>query len=136
MKEFLFVCLTLSALLTAATVVLLTAHVRPWELKLWHRLQVQALRRWVTKRRSVNQPLDEKRTVEIARKNLLWHLVLTFTFATQIARSVESGDLWWCIFGGLLILPCLAYFAGSPVQRQKIAIIQLRKLLPHDNRVT
>jgi len=134
MTKLLIACLVLSALLIAATIALLTTRVMPVELELWRFLRIRSLRRWITKRRKVNQPLEEERTAQIARKNIVWHLVLTTVFFTQIASAIVSEGSWWRPLAVILIIPCLAYFAGSMVQRQKIAIIQLRRLSPHGTR--
>jgi hypothetical protein len=129
--ELLTVCLSLSAFLIAATIALLTVPAIPAELVLWRFLRIQALRRWITKKRNVRQPLEAKRTVQLAQKNLLWHLILTLVFFSLFARALGSESTWWRPVTTVLIIPCLAYFAGSMVQRQKIVIIQLRKRLTH-----
>ena len=70
-----------------------------------------------TKKRKVNQPLEEKRTVQIGRKSLLWHLILSFVFSTQIACAIGSEGSWWRPLAIILVVPSVAYFAGSLVQR-------------------
>jgi len=135
MTKPLIVCLILSALLIAATIALLATRVMPVELDLWRFLRIRSLRRWITKRRGVHEPLEEERTVQIARKNIVWHLVLTVVFFTQIASALVSEGSWWRPLAVILVIPCLAYFVGSLVQRQKIAIIETRKLSSHAYRI-
>ncbi len=118
---------SLSALLMIATIALLTVPVVPAELALWHSLHVEGLRRWITKRRGVQEPLNTRGTVQIARRNLLWHLTLTFLFFTQLGIAAGSAGSWWRPLAPVLVIPCVAYFAGSIVQRQKIAVVRLRE---------
>jgi hypothetical protein len=125
------ICCCLSAFFIAATVALLTLPAMRPELALWHFLRVQALRRWITKKRGMHEPLDNNRTVQTARKNLLWHLTLTFVFFTQLGIAAGSAGSWWRPLAPVLVIPCIVYFAGSIVQRQKIAIVRLRERSLH-----
>jgi hypothetical protein len=70
--------------------------------------------------------------MDIARTNLRWHLILTFLFFGLLARALWAGSEWWSALAGLLIVPSLAYFVGSLVQRQKIAILHLRTMTTRD----
>ena len=109
------------------TVGLLVIPVTPRELGLWRYLRVRSLRRWITRRRSVNEPFHVQLTVEMARRNLMWHLLLTGLFCSQIAWALLSGGSWWRPLTVPLAVFCIGYFAGSLVQRQKIAIAYARQ---------
>jgi hypothetical protein len=126
MTEVLLGCLILSSFFVAGTLALLVIPVRPGELRLWGVLRTRVLRRWITKRRSVNQPLQGVRTLLIARTNLRWHLILTAVFVGLIARAALDESCWWRPIAILMTIPAVAYFLGSLMQRQKIAIIELR----------
>ena len=132
MTEIFIVCLILLGFLAASTLALAAIPVVPGELELWRVLRIQVIRRWITKRRRVNQPLRNVKTMEIARTNLRWHLLLTFLFFGLLARALWAGSEWWSALAGLLIVPSLAYFVGSLVQRQKIAILHLRTMTTRD----
>jgi hypothetical protein len=132
MTEILIVCFILLGLLAASTLALAAIPVVPGELELWRVLRIQVIRRWITKRRRVNQPLHNVKTMGIARTNIRWHLLLTFLFLGLLARALWSGSEWWSALAGLLIVPSLAYFVGSLVQRQKIAIMHLRTMTTRD----
>jgi hypothetical protein len=132
MTELLVVCLILLGFLAASTLALAAIPVVPGELELWRVLRIQVVRRWITKRRRVNQPLHNVSTMDIARTNLRWHLILTFLFFGLLARGLWAGSEWWSALAGLLIVPSLAYFVGSLVQRQKIAILHLRTMTTRD----
>ena len=73
MTEILIVCFILLGLLAASTLALAAIPVVPGELELWRVLRIQVIRRWITKRRRVNQPLHNVKTMGIARTNIRWH---------------------------------------------------------------
>ncbi len=125
MTAALTTCFAAAALLTLATAVLLLLPVTRRELRLWHRLRTGALRRRLTGRARVPEPLDPLETPRRARRNLLWHLVMTGLFAGQLAVSISAHGRWWRPLALPLVVPCLAYFAGSLVQRQKIAVLAI-----------
>ncbi len=126
-------CACLSAALVVATIVLLAVPPTPTELALWRRLRTQSVRRWLTRRRGLTEPLNPASTPQVARKNLLWHLVLTVLFSTQLAIAAASVGAWWRPLAALLFLPSVAYFVGSLVQRQKVAILHSRGLRARRN---
>ena len=121
-----FACL--SAALVVVTIVLFAVPPMPAELALWRRLRTQSVRRWLTRRRGLTEPLNPASTPQVARKNLLWHLVLTALFSTQLAIAAASVGASWRPLAALLVLPSGAYFVGSLVQRQKAAILHSRGL--------
>lgn len=127
MAYLLTVCLWLSVCLFAATISLLTVPITHRELGLWRSLRIRSLRRWVSQRRPANEPLHSQRTLNIARRNLVWHLILTGLFSFQIAWAVASPGRWWGPFTAPLVIFSIGYFAGSLVQREKIAIARLRQ---------
>ena len=118
----------LSATLAVATIALLVVPPTAAEVALWHRLRTQSVRRWLTRRRDMSEPLNPVSTPQVARKNLLWHLVLTALFSTQLAIAAASPSTWWRPLAVLLVVPSVAYFVGSLVQRQKVAILHSRSL--------
>lgn len=123
----------LSATLVVATIALLAVPATTAEVALWRRLRTQSVRRWLTRRRHFSEPLDPVSTPQAARKNLLWHLVLTALFSTQLAIAAASPGAWWRPLAALLVLPSVAYFVGSLVQRQKVAILHSRSVrVRHD----
>jgi hypothetical protein len=134
MTEVLFGCLILTSFLVAGTLALMVLPVRPGELRLWGVLQTRVLRRWITRRRNVNQPLHGVRTLVIAKTNLWWHLILTALFFGLIARAALDESCWWRPLAVVMAIPAVAYFLGSLMQRQKIAIIELRQGRPDGKR--
>jgi hypothetical protein len=126
MTEVLTVCLVVVAVAAIGTLALLAVPVTEAELSLWHHLRVQRMRRWITRRRNVKQPLDSVHTRNVARTNLLWHLVLTCLFCGIVARALVLDSWWMRVLASLLIIPSIAYLLGSVVQRQKIAIVKVR----------
>ena len=126
MTNVLLACVMLQALALVGTIALLTMPIRPGELRFWHLLRIQQARRWITRRRKVIQPLVPDKTVKIARDNLRWHLILTFLFCGLTGRAVMADNILLRLLGSLLLIPSIAYLAGSLVQRQKIAILRCR----------
>jgi len=124
MTSLLATCYWLAMGLSVATGLLLLVPPARVELRLWRRLRVQSLRRWLTRKRRVDEPLEPQITRRIARRNLLWHLVLTGLFASQLLAAAHSEGRWWRPLAAPLIVPCIAYFAGSLVQRQKLALLR------------
>lgn len=118
----------LSAILVLVTIALLAVPTTPAERALWRRLRTASLRRWLTRRSAPTAPLDPASTAQVARKNLRWHLALTTLFSAQLAIAAASERAWWRPLALLLVLPSIAYFAGSLVQRQKIAILDARRV--------
>lgn len=93
----------------------------PAEQRLWRRLDVQRLRRWITRRRNPGQRHRDGTTEQTARTNILWHAALGVILAGLILHpSLSSGPLR--VIRYFLLLGCIAYFAGSLVQRQKLVI--------------
>ncbi len=119
----------LAWVLTAITAVFVLVPTAGSEHRIWHRLKVARVRRWLTRRRSVSEPYQAEATMRIARRNLWWHLVMTALFTSQLAIAAGSPRAWWRPGALILIVPCLAYLLGSVVQRQKIAIIRSREAI-------
>jgi hypothetical protein len=126
----------LSATLVVVTIALLAVPTTPAELALWRRLRTQSVRKWLTRRRNLSEPLNPVSTPQVARKNLLWHLVLTALFSTQLAIAAASEGAWWRPLAALLVLPSVAYFVGSLVQRQKVAVLHSRSVRVRRNTAT
>jgi hypothetical protein len=124
--DILLACLMVQAFALVGTIALVTIPIRPEELRFWHLLRVQQARRWITRRRKLSQPLVPDKTVKIARDNLRWHLILTLLFCVLTGRAVVADNILLRFLGSLLLIPSIAYLAGSLVQRQKIAILGCR----------
>jgi hypothetical protein len=93
------------------------------ELLLWRRLNVQALRRRLTKRRGGEQPLSVQ-TIAIAKRNIAWHVAMSLVMATISAQALFSRASPFRGLALLGVLPCIAWLIGSAVQRQKIAVVE------------
>jgi hypothetical protein len=126
MTQLLVACLIMMGFALGGTVGLLVFPIMPGELQLWHALRIQNIRKWITRTRNINQPLHENRTLAFARTNLWWHLTLTTLFCILVARATALDTWWICALASLLVAPSGAYFLGSLVQRQKIAILKMR----------
>jgi hypothetical protein len=115
-------CLSFSAW-TAAFLIVPLSH---RELRCWRRANVRRWRHWITRLRDPDQPLDPSVTMTIARRILLWHLGLTLLGASQAAYAACTPNSWWRPLAAIWIVPGTAYFLGSIVQRQKLAILKFR----------
>jgi hypothetical protein len=124
MTLFLTACFLSAVALTAATGLLVILPATRAELAIWRRLRIQSLRRRLTRTRHVDQPLEAGVTARIARRNLHWHLVLSGLFTAQLGAAIGSEGRWWRPLAAPLIVFCVAYFAGSLVQRQKLVVLQ------------
>ncbi len=120
-------CFGVAACLTVATALMLLLPARPREVRIWHRLRVASIRRWLTRSRAADEPLDVVGTTRMAARNLRWHFVMSALFTAQLGIAVGSHGAWWRPLALLLVVPCVAYVVGSVVQRQKIAIICARE---------
>jgi hypothetical protein len=127
MSTLLLICLIISFVFLIGTLALIMVPITRSEISLWHSLHLHQIRHWLTERRKVQEPLEHYRTVKIARHNLRWHLILTAVFIILIALPLVSVETWWRPAAPFLMIPGCAYFIGSLVQRQKIAIIIHRK---------
>ena len=92
------------------------------ELRLWRRLNLQGLRRRLSKRRRVDQPLSAH-TVAIARRNIAWHVAMSLVMAILALQALQSRVIVFRCFALFAVVPCIAWLVGSAVQRQKIAVI-------------
>lgn len=97
------------------------------EQRLWRRMGIQRVRRWISRRRHPGYKHRDGRTPEVARTNILWHLALSVILSWLIFHPmIRTGPLRLCRY--LLVLACVAYFIGSLVQRQKIVIATMQRL--------
>jgi hypothetical protein len=94
----------------------------------WTILKIRELRHWVTKNKTErwNLKKNEYSLIEISRKNIVWHLILTFIFSFLMLRAQYTNNILQPI-SHFLLVPILAYFLGSIIQRQKIVILINRK---------
>jgi hypothetical protein len=132
MTDILAICLVVLGLSVIGTVALMVIPVTPGELRLWHLLRIQRIRRWITRTRRVDQPLRNGQSLSVARTNLRWHLILTCLFCVLAARAFTLDSWWLCLAASLLTIPSIAYALGSLVQRQKISMLVVRSGHAHD----
>lgn len=99
------------------------------EFKLWQNLKIRVLRHWATKRETEKwtQKGTMQNVVERAKKNIAWHGILTFMFATLMLQAQFNHNLFIQYASLLLLIPSVAYFMGSIIQRQKLVTILIRK---------
>jgi hypothetical protein len=134
MTDILAICLIMVGFSVIGTLALMIIPVTRAELRLWHLLRIQRIRRWITRTRRVDQPLHNVQTLSIARTNLRWHLILTCLFCALVARALTLDSWWLRLAASLLTIPSIAYALGSLVQRQKIAVMIVRSGLARDKR--
>ncbi len=127
MRMALIANLAIEFITIGLTVVLLVLPARRTELALWRRWRLPGLRKRLTRRLRLDEPLRSDRTGQIARRNLRWHIALTVVMLTQTFAGLVSENLLRQAVGAVLALPVLAWFAGSLVQRHKLAILATRK---------
>jgi hypothetical protein len=101
------------------------------ERKLWQKLNLRILRHWVTQRSTERRAHKGslKNVVERSRKNIAWHGILTFVFCFLMVRALFIDNVFLQYGSQLLLLPSIAYFVGSMIQRQKLVVIFIRKKL-------
>src|SRR5258708_4007457 len=128
----LIAALILSLLCAAANGLLLFASPTRAELCLWRRLNIQALRRKLTPRDKIRQPLSPN-SVQIARRNIVWHIALTLAMSVTIAHALTSQAPLFKYLAMLCVAPCIAWLSGSVVQRHKMALLLLASRKPPDN---
>ena len=99
------------------------------ELRCWQKLNIRALRHWVTKKGTEKWTAKGtiQNVVERARKNIAWHGIITFTFSFLMVRAIFIGNVVIQYSSQLLLIPSIAYFLGSIIQRQKLVIILIRR---------
>jgi hypothetical protein len=99
------------------------------EQKLWQKLNIRILRHWVTKRGTEkrDQQSTMQNVIESSRKNIAWHGIITLTFGFLMFRAQFIDNVYIPYSSHLLLLPSIAYFFGSIIQRQKIIIKVIRK---------
>jgi hypothetical protein len=116
-----------SLIFLMANICLLLLPISPTELRAWRVLRVRRLRHWITKRRVVSESLHPTATLRKARRYILWHIVLTSLFSTQLAWALAMEGVWWRPLSLPLVIFSAGYVLGSLVQRQKIAVLRLRR---------
>ena len=98
------------------------------ERRLWNILQIRKLRHWVTKNETEKRKLrrGDYYLIEVSRKNIIWHLIITFLFSFIMLRAQYTNSILQTI-SHILLIPIFAYFLGSIIQRQKIIILKNRE---------
>jgi hypothetical protein len=99
------------------------------EQKFWQKLNIRILRHWATKRGT--EKWVQKSTIHNiiinSRKNIAWHGIITFTFCFLMARAQFVDNVFIQYGSQIFLLPSIAYFMGSIIQRQKSVIILICK---------
>ena len=98
------------------------------EQNLWSILRIRKLHHWVTKHKTVKSSFkkDDYNLIEISQRNVVWHVILTFIFSLLMFRAQYTNDIVQSI-SHILLVPILAFFPGSIIQRQKIVVLMNRK---------
>ena len=96
------------------------------EQRLWRRIGIQHVRRWITRRRNPGYRHHEGRTAEISRRNIVWHAALGLILGSLILHPMWRTGPFRAVRYALFVA-CVAYFVGSLVQRQKIVTANLEK---------
>ena len=110
-------------LLALANVPLLVLAPRVGEQRVWRRLRVQTVRRWITRRRGAGKRQAPASILIDAKRNIVWHLVLSLLIAVLVLHPAIASLSYRGVVYAFAIAGCMAYVAGSVVQRQKIVII-------------
>ncbi len=123
-----FISFYISLFIGVVSIGLLYLPVTKTEQYFWTILRIRKLRHWVTKENtqkwnSENGDLD---IVQISRRNIKWHILLTFVFTSLILQGQLVNNVLG-LLSHLLLIPILGYFIGSIIQRQKIVLITNRK---------
>lgn len=99
------------------------------EQKFWQNLNIGHLRHWV--RKMGTEKLAQKNTIhnviERSRKNIAWHGIITFTFCFLMIRAQFIDNEIIQYGSHLLLIPSIAYFLGSIVQRHELVIVLVRR---------
>jgi hypothetical protein len=101
------------------------------EQKLWHKLNIRILRHWVSRKGTEKWPQKStlQNIIDRSRKNIAWHGIMTLTFCLLMVQT-QSLDIKLIQVGSsLFVIPSIAYFVGSVIQRQKLVIILIRKIM-------
>jgi hypothetical protein len=115
------------ALLALVNVPLLVMRPTVAEQRLWRRFRVQKARRWLTRARGAGEGHGREQIVAVAKRNILWHLVLTFVIALLVLHPTLTSLRYRGAVYAFAVAGCLAYVAGSVVQRQKIVVLANRQ---------
>ncbi|HYC91975.1 MAG TPA: hypothetical protein VEO54_22375 [Thermoanaerobaculia bacterium] len=97
------------------------------EQRLWRRFRVQQARRWLTRARDAGKGHGREGIVAVAKRNILWHLVLTLVIALLVLHPALTSLRYRGAVYAFAVAGCLAYVAGSVVQRQKIVVLANRR---------
>lgn len=124
-----FIPVIICLLLAISSFPLIYLPITEKEQKLWQKLNIRLLRHWVTKKGTERwaQKSSVQNVIGTARKNIAWHGIMTFVFCTLIAQAQFAQNILVQFGSYLFLLPSIAYFFGSVVQRQKLVIIINRK---------
>lgn len=119
---FILLALIINIVLTFVNLFLLLAPFFSIESKIWRSLNISKLRKYVTRYRKVNQPLSSE-TYGIAKKNIIWHILLTILMVIQCLTAIRKPSEFYILIAVLSTIPSMFWFVGSIIQRQKMNII-------------
>lgn len=96
------------------------------ELTWWGAIGLGSMRKRLTGRLRKPEPYDREQTAQIARRNIVWHIVMTSALLIQAiaASNYAASWRWWA--GLLSAVPAVAWLIGSLVQRHKLALVTQR----------
>jgi len=123
-----FISLYISLLIGIVSIGLLFLPVTKTEQYIWTLFRIRKLRHWVTKKKTQkwNSEDGDLDIIQISRKNIKWHILLTFSFSLLMLQG-QLANKALGLLSNLLLIPILGYFIGSIIQRQKIVLITNRK---------
>ncbi len=123
MPELVPFCVSaLCAVLALVNVPLLVVRSGAAEQRLWRRLRVRRVRRWLTRVRGTGELQLDSRTAAVAKRNIRWHPVLTFVIALLMLHPALTALPYRAAVYAFAVAGCIAYVVGSVVQRQKIVV--------------
>lgn len=123
-----FIPFYIGLFIAIASIGLLFLPVTKTEQNFWSLLHIRKLRHWVTKKKTQkwNQKNGDLDIIQISKKNIKWHILLTFIFSFLMFQGQLIDNILG-VLSNLLLIPIFAYFIGSIIQRQKIVLITNRK---------
>ena len=126
---FLFIPSIVCLILAVLSVPLIYLPATELERKVWHILHIRIFRHWVTKKGTERwaQKGTIQNVVERSRKNIAYHGIITFTFCSFMARAQFVDNVFIQYTSTIFLVPSVAYFLGSLIQRQKLIIILIRR---------
>ena len=120
------VALVICFVVGIASVILVFSPVTQIEQRLLNKLNIRKIRYLATKKNTEKSNTGKESLLERSRKNIIWHVFLTLLFTFLIFRAHSVSNEMIQHLSLFLLLPIVAYFIGTLVQRQKMVILILR----------